>query len=333
MNNITGLLATYKYIKERKFLSCSSSCFFVPYDNIIEKGMLKSLIVAIYADWESYVKSRISDFFRENKKHIYDNVFLKKYLDVAISNSYTRNTLIDSFIIEEGFKINLDIKKEILCASNNMTIKEFMNILGRLNFDVEEFKSRINDGKSECFEKLRTSLKQLWNLGLEIQKAKAIDSLEEFFKILVDTRNSISHTFICDESFTPEQLKIFIEIVINMKDILNRNLAFKSMELEFHSELSKFDEITFEKVIKSNKGDGNYTSIIHIQSGKNKFKNNDCIIIKNKSKICPGKILKIKDKKCMDVDVVECDKDYSLEIDTDISIQKSSKLEMFCKTI
>lgn len=333
MNNLKNLLVAYKDVKEGEFLKCSSKCFLASNDSVIEKGLLKSLIIAIYAAWENYVKSRILDFYRENKKYLYNKDFLKKYLEGAISNSYTRNVLLDSFVIDKDAKIDFDIKKEILCASNNMTIEEFMNILKRLCLDIDELKREINNGTSICFVRMRYLLDELWKLGLNIQKVKKFESLKAFFEILIDARNSISHTFICDDSFTSEQLEIFIEIIISIRDIINRYFDFKQIELKFKAEQEKFNKITMEDVIKSNKGKGNYTAILHIKSGENKFRNNDLMIIRNSTGTYSCRILNIRDKERIDMDIVEYNQDYTLEIDTDMSIDKSSKLEIFCENI
>lgn len=323
MDNIKKLLSAYQYIRERNFLKCSPQCFLCIDDISVASGLFKSVIISIYAIWESFVKDRISDFYKNNHNYLYNQTFLRSYIDTAISNSYTKGMLLKSIVINDDRQLYIDIKKEILCASNNMKLGEFFNILSKINIDTNMLKNNINSNHACCYLNLRNLIGKLINLGLPIQKNKTIDSLEEFFNILVDARNSISHTFVCDETYTSEQLECFIEIIKCMEEIINRILNFEQRKLEISHNPKRLTPIIFKKVIKSNTGDKNCSAILHIMTNKDTLRKDDYIFIKKGNNWFVCRILRIKDKEMTDVDETRANCDYTLELDTDLIIRKS----------
>ncbi len=325
MDNIKKLLFAYQYIRERKFLKCSPQCFLCVDDISVASGLFKSIIISIYAIWESFVKDRISDFYKNNHNYLYNQTFIRNYIEVAISNSYTKAMLLESVLINDTNQLFLDIKKEILCASNNMKLCDCFNILGKINIDVDMLKNNINNNHASCFVNLRNLIERLIDLGLPIQKKKTIDSLEEFFKILVDARNSISHTFTCNETFTQEQLECFIEIIKCMEEIINRSLNFEQKKLEIVHNQKCLTPIIFKEVIKSNTGNGNNSAILHVVTNTNILKTDNYIVIKKDDSMFVGRILRIKDKDSKDVNETKLNCDYTLELDTDLVIRKNMK--------
>lgn len=325
MDNIKKLLFAYQYIRERKFLKCSPQCFLCVDDISVASGLFKSIIISIYAIWESFVKDRISDFYKNNHNYLYNQTFIRNYIEVAISNSYTKAMLLESVLINDTNQLFLDIKKEILCASNNMKLCDCFNILGKINIDVDMLKNNINNNHASCFVNLRNLIERLIDLGLPIQKKKTIDSLEEFFKILVDARNSISHTFTCNETFTQEQLECFIEIIKCMEEIINRSLNFEQKKLEIVHNQTCLTPIIFKEVIKSNTGNENNSAILHVVTNTNILKTDNYIVIKKDDSMFVGRILRIKDKDSKDVNETKLNCDYTLELDTDLVIRKNMK--------
>lgn len=325
MDNVKKLLFAYQYIRERKFLKCSTQCFSCIDDISVASGLLKSIVISIYAIWESFIKDRISDFYRNNRNYLYNQTFLRNYIDIAISTSYTKMMLLESIKVDDSNQLYIDIKKEILCASNNMKLSEFFNILNKVDIDVNALKNNINDNHASCYLNLRNLIEKLINLGLPIQKNKTVDSLEEFFNILVDARNSISHTFVCNETFTSDQLECFIEIIKCMEEITNRTLIFKQKKLEISDNPQYLTPIIFKEVIKSNTGDGNCSAILHVVTNKNILKKDDYIFIKKGDNLFVCRILRIKDEEMTDVDETRPNCDYTLELDTDLTIRKRAE--------
>lgn len=325
MDNTKKLLFAYQYFRERKFLKCSPQCFLCVDDISVASGLFKSIIISIYAIWESFVKDRISDFYKNNHGYLYNQTFIRNYIEAAISNSYTKTMLLESVLINDTNQLSLDIKKEILCASNNMKLCDCFNILGKINIDVDMLKNNINNNHASCFVKLRNLIGSLIDLGLPIQKKKTIDSLDEFFKILVDARNSISHTFTCNETFTQEQLECFIEIIKCMEEIINRSLNFEQKKLEIVHNQKCLTPIIFKEVIKSNTGDGNNSAILHIATNESILKTDNYVIIKKDDVMYVCKILKIRNKDFSDVNETESPGDYTIEVDTDLKIRANMK--------
>lgn len=325
MDNIKKLLFAYQYIRERNFLKCSPQCFFCIDDISVASGLFKSIIISVYAVWESFVKDRISDFYRNNRNYLYNQTFVRNYIEAAINTSHTKTILLESIIIDASNQLCIDIKKEILCASNNMKLSEFFNILKKINIDVEVLKNNINNTHASCYVNLRNLIGKLIDLGLPIQKNKTIDSLEEFFNILVDARNSISHTFICNESFTSEQLECFIEIIKCMEEIINRALNFEQKKLEIAHNSKCLAPIIFKEVIRSNTGDKNCSAILHVITDKSILKKGGYIFIKKGDNLFVCKILRIKDEEMTDVDETRSNCDYTLELDTDLTIRKRAE--------
>ena len=308
MDNTKKLLFAYQYLREKNY----EKYFSYTDDMVVSVGLLKCIIISIYASWESFVKDRIIDFYTNNHLYLYNQEFIKNYINAAISNSYTKTMLLESIIIKDSNQLFIDIKKEILCASNNMKLSEFFNILSKINIDINVLKKNINDNNASCYVNLRNNIEKLINLGLPIQKNKTINSLEEFFDILVDARNSISHSFSCNESYTARQLEYFVEIIKCMKDIVNRSLDFEQKKLKVINNSECLSPLIFKAVIKSNLGNGNNSAILHIATNENILKTDNYVIIKKDDVMYVCKILKNRNKNSSDVNETESLCDYTI---------------------
>ncbi len=156
----------------------------------------KSAIIEIYTFWENFIKQLVYDCYYEYKNLIVDERFLINYFRNIHEKSHTRDIFKNNF--DNG---KIEISKESLCFSNNMSFKEMKNIFKRIGFNVEDILKHLSDNPD-----LQTTINNLNNIGVipvvedeegndgtERHTKRNTNLFESYINLLVEDRNAVAH--------------------------------------------------------------------------------------------------------------------------------------------
>lgn len=294
--------------------------------SLYKKAAHKNITISIYTFWENYCKELIYSYYENYKKIILNKRFLINYFQHVQEKPYTRKLFINS--IDEN-KIN--ITKENLCHSNNLSFEELKSLFKRIMFNIGDFEKHMND-----FPKLEDTVNQLQIQGIApIYKGNKVkynvaDHVEGYLNLIVENRNSVSHQYEIVEIYNSTQFELILEFIRSLT-----LLIFEYCE----SQLIKKADIAGEKVykrlfpigvIKSNSG-GN-TAIIGIRNTSKRSLTKDTNLYyfdKQKSVYKILNIVKIVQDGEEKKEVLPLET-YSLEVQTNAALKKTNNKFFIC---
>lgn len=217
-------------------------------DNPEQLGFLrekatKSFIIDIYTFWESTIKKKIFDTLEKNSNLLLSEAFISNYSkDVLSGNSFVKELYVKSFREKKLF-----ISEKILCNSNNLGYESLFKLISKifLGTSKEELKIFLMNAN-----KLNKAITQLKNTV--VAKEDSSFDVEGYLNIIVNKRNSISHSYEEDLRYNKEQrdaLLDFIEkLIISLFIFIESKIISKKIELS-HNHIY----LPVENVIKCNK--------------------------------------------------------------------------------
>lgn len=187
--------------------------------------IIKSIIIGIYSNWEKSIKDIMYDSFLKYNEHITNDDFIKKYVETAVTNNYTKVNLIET--ISDG---KIVVTKESFTHSNNLKFSEIFKMLKFFNIESNSLKTYLEND----YLQISTLVKNLeiqGVIGNSLEKEiSQYNKIEGYITLLVDRRNEISHSYIMSERYTLSQLNAlttFVDnLIIEIENFVHGKLSF-----------------------------------------------------------------------------------------------------------
>ncbi len=292
---------------------------------LFKKSFNKNLTIEIYTFWENFCKELVYDCYSKYKKIIIDKDFLVGYFEHVQEKSFIRRLFLES--IDDN---KIDIKKEILCASNKLNFKQLNELFQRIRFSCNDFKKHVNDFKKLDRAIIRLKEECIFPKFKEIKSSPStLEYLEAYLDLIVENRNKVAHQYNIDEIYTLEQFEVildFIKIVVF--------IVFEFCVSQIIKKSKDKQEVISKRifplcVIRSNSAEK--TAIIGIRNNTRKVINKDTQLYfydKSKNIYRMTNILKIVEdgKECYEMLPINS---YSVEIDTHAAVKtKNNRFEI-----
>lgn len=209
----------------------------------------KYFIISLYTCWETFIKKFMRYLLSSYTDVLFNEQFLKKYLETIYDRNYHKNTFLSS-IKQESISIDYGI----LLNSNNLSFDELKKITRRFSFDYQEFVKYINDDVV-----LLDKIDKLDELGIypsltTKKHYKVYDKVEGYIQLFVNARNEISHSYVQLDFYSTMQMKAIIdffakiiEIFINFCMYEVVAIALKNIDLLESFEIYNIEKCNSEK--------------------------------------------------------------------------------------
>lgn len=287
---------------------------------LFKKSYNKNLIIEIYTFWENFCKELIYDCYCKYKKIIIDKDFLVNYFEHVQEKSFVRKLFLES--IDDN---KIDIKKDTLCASNNLNFDQLNDLFKRVRFSKNDFVKHV--GGSKNLEKVVKCLqnRSIYPKFNEIKsKRSTIEYVEAYLNLIVEDRNRVAHQYNIVDFYNLEQFQSILDF---MKEITF--IIFEFCMSQLIKKSNKMDENISKRifpicVIRSNSGDK--TAIIGIKNNTKNIINKDMQLYfydKNKNIYRMVKILRIVRNEKEYLEMLPTHS-YSIEVNTNASIKTTN---------
>lgn len=293
---------------------------------LFKKSMHKNITIEIYTFWENFVKKLIYHCYSNYKKILVDKKFLIKFFQHVNEKPYVRQLFLQS--IDEN---RLNITKENLCHSNNLTFKELNNLFKRMTFDTNEFKKHVQN-----YSKLDQAIIELKNNSIDpvFEEIKSrydsFEYLQAYLDLFVDNRNTVAHQYEITQIYSLDQFECILNFVKITTEIV----------FEFCvSQLLKKGRIKKQKVcnilypVRVIKGNSSENAIIWIRNSSKKVinKNEKIYCLDRKNDIYRiANIISIRNKTREECNEILPLEDYSVEIETEASLNNRNNKFITC---
>ncbi|GAM14278.1 hypothetical protein [Mesobacillus selenatarsenatis] len=223
----------------------------------LEKILIRNYILSLYTIWETYAKNKIYDTYSDFEYILHTEEFIKRYLKKSFGKSYLSKEFLKDIK-------DTKVKKEILCQSNNLNWTEFAELFSIVGLDINPLVSLIDD--SEEIEKIVNLLKSSGLIPVHTNISTRLSgSVSGYFQLVVDLRNTISHTYKMEigEQLNSKQMTLLIHL---FKCTIN--LIEKHIETEISKKYIESSNlrpvISVTNVIRGCNASGNQEAIIEI---------------------------------------------------------------------
>ncbi|MGL5751498.1 MAG: HEPN domain-containing protein [Paraclostridium sp.] len=288
---------------------------------LFKKSVNKNLTLEIYTFWENFCKELVYDCYLNYKKIIIDKEFLVGYFEHVQEKSFVRRLFLES--IDDN---KIDIKKEILCASNNLNFKQLNELFQRIRFSSNDFKKHVNDFKS--LDRVIRRLKEecIFPKFKEIKSSPStVEYLEAYLDLIVENRNKVAHQYNIDEIYTLEQFEVILDFIKILVFIVFEFCTSQIIKKSKDKEEAISKRIFPVGVIRSNSG--GKTAIIGVKNNTRKVMNKDTQLYfydKSKNIYRMTNILKIVEDGNERCEMLPTNS-YSIEIDTHAAVKIKNK--------
>lgn len=274
-----------------------------------------SFIIDLYTFWEREIKRLLKDYIMKYQNIIVNDEFIKSYIKKSIqSNRYQRDSFIDNISTSE-FSINLDI----LLHSNNLKYTELISLIKLIHPSNQDISFSEFCNKSIIFKKQVDDIK---NLNIPKENGSAID-IEAFINLIVEDRNSLSHSGHIVNAYSHEQQLALIDFFYTIYGLVDEYLFYL-----MHKDSLRQPEIHLHKIYRENQY--NETAIIKVDFRN--FSKGETFIIRNSENniFYRVKIVKIKNENKKTCRVFPKNGIRTLEVNSQIKLKRCnlSKYEL-----
>jgi hypothetical protein len=223
----------------------------------LEKILIRNYILSLYTIWETYAKNKIYDTYSDFEYLLHTEEFIKRYLKKSFGKPYLSKEFLKDIK-------DTKVKKEILCQSNNLNWTEFAELFSTLGLDSNPLVSLIDD--SVEIENIVNILKSSGLIPVHTNISTRLSgSVIGYFQLVVDLRNTISHTYKMEigEQLNSKQMTLLIHLFKCTINIIEKHIEAE-ISKKYIEGSNLRPVITVTNVIRGCNASGNQEALIEI---------------------------------------------------------------------
>ncbi|WP_048602685.1 hypothetical protein [Rubeoparvulum massiliense] len=223
----------------------------------LEKIVTRNFILSLYTIWETYAKDEIYDTYFDYEYILHTEEFIKRYLKKSFGKSYLSREFMKDIK-------DTKVKKEILCQSNNLNWNEFAELIKIIGLDINTLTSLID--KSVDIKNIINLLKSSGLIPVHTNiSTKLSESAIGYLQLVVDLRNTISHTYKMEigEQLNSKQMTLLIHLFKCMINLIEKYIETEIFR-KYIEDTNPSSVITVTDVLRSCNASKNQEAIIVI---------------------------------------------------------------------
>lgn len=288
----------------------------------LETVLERYFILSLYTIWETYAKSKVFDAYSDYEYLLHTDEFIRRYLKKSFGKTYLSKEFLKDIR-------DTQVKKNILCQSNNLNWSEFIDLLIILDIDINILEKRIDESNSinQIVDILKYTGLHPVSMGFS---RRVVDAVKGYLKLIVDLRNTISHTYKMeiDQKLNNKQMILLISLFKCIMTVIDEHI-YNDIKLKYLNYDDKKKTFKINNVIKGCNASGNQNAILEVEVLDeliNPFKGQ--LVIRSDDNIGYCSIKQIKQANIGLKHIPTNDKPFTLLINSSIKIKKSKSYEI-----